>query len=138
MHPVELIDGVRCWIRDGKLMAVGRGRGGKPILADKDIPSHKWLWAAFVNSPWITEDGTYYAVGPHFNGNPYGLDEDFLEKQGRIKINVPLDTEEDIRAYFRDSQSYGIVFYDDDGRAQGIIRRQQYGFAWPIKDEVSK
>ena len=131
-HPVEMIDGVRCWIMDGKLMIAGKD--GKPIPADKDDPAHTWFWAAFVNSHWVKEDGTYYAVGPHFCGNPYHLDEDFLEKQGRIRISAPLETEEDIRAYFRDNASFGIVFYDEDGRSQGVIRREQYGFRWPVKE----
>lgn len=131
-YPVEMIDGARCWIRDGKLMVAGKD--GIPTPADKDDPAHKWFWAAFVNSHWVKEDGTYYAVGPHFCGNPYHLDEDFLEKQGRIKISAPLETEEDIRAYFKDNASFGIVFYDEDGRAQGIIRREQYGFGWPVRE----
>jgi hypothetical protein len=131
-YPVEMIDGARCWIRDGKLMVAGKD--GIPTPADKDDPAHKWFWAAFVNSHWVKEDGTYYAVGPHFCGNPYHLDEDFLEKQGRIRIYAPLDTEDDIREYFRDNASFGIVFYDEDGRAQGVIRREQYGFRWPVKE----
>ena len=127
-YPVEMIDGARCWIRDGKLMVAGKD--GIPTPADKDDPAHKWFWAAFVNSHWVKEDGIYYAVGTHFNGNPYGLDEDFLERQGRIRIFDKLDTEEEIEEYLRKNPVYGIVFCGKNGRIVRIVKRTQYGLKW--------
>ena len=90
----ELIDGEKCAIKDGKLMVAGKD--GEWTPANKENPAHKWFWVAFVNTHWAKEDGIYYAVGVHFSGNPYELDEDFLEKQGRIQILYPIETEDEI------------------------------------------
>lgn len=134
MERYELIDGGKCAIRDGRLWIPG-AEGKEWTPADHDNPAHKWYWAAFVNSHWVKEDGIYYAVGPHFNGNPYGLDEDFLEKQGRIKILAPLVTETGIEEYLRENPIYGIVFCGKSGRIVRIVRRTQYGLRWPVGDE---
>lgn len=47
---------------------------------------------AFANTDSNKEDGTYEAVGPHFQNNPYGLEKDILERHGRrILEAVPRD-----------------------------------------------
>lgn len=91
----------------------------------------KWLVAAYKNSPWITEDGTYEAVGPHFQNNPYGLDEDCLEKHGRIVIHDCPRTFEGIREYLRTHEIEGIVFWKD-GKPMCKIKRSDFGFKWPV------
>lgn len=89
----------------------------------------KWFWAAYLNSPWCVEDGTYEAVGVHFQGNPYGLDDDFLERHGRVKIkDFPRDFE-GMREYLRTHEIEGVVFWKD-GEPRCKIKRSDFGFPW--------
>jgi hypothetical protein len=130
-HPVEYIDGVKVMIRGGKLFC---RKGTEWAEIDRADPAHKWVVAAWYNSPWVTEDGRYTAVGAHIKGNPYGLDEDFLERDGRIRIFDKLDTEDDVREYFHAHPVYGIVFFAPDGKVDRVVCRTQYGCKWPVKE----
>lgn len=102
------------------------------VFVSCDKPEDKWFFQAYINTPWAKEDGTYEAVGPHFQGNPYGLDEDFLEKHGRIKIADCPRTFEGIREYLRTHEIEGIVWKrgEDD---YCKIKRRDFGFEWPVK-----
>lgn len=131
LFAVELIDGIKVAIVDGRLYKVDEG---KFTPVSKTDPAHKWIVSAWYNSPWVTEDGRYTAVGAHIKGNPYGLDDDFLERDGRIKIFEPLDTEGEIRDYFHTHPVYGIVFLKENGKVVKIVRRQQFGFLWPYRE----
>ena len=98
----------------------------------------KWYVAAYINTPWINEpgdgiaDGTYEAVGPHFQANPYGLDEDVLERHGRIKIDdCPRDFE-GIKEYLRTHEIEGIVWHRGNGD-MCKIKRRDFGFEWPVR-----
>lgn len=101
------------------------------LPVDFERGADKWFVAAYKNSPWITEDGTYEAVGPHFQNNPYGLDEDCLEKHGRIVIHDCPRTFEGIREYLRTHEIEGIVFWKD-GKPMCKIKRSDFGFKWPV------
>lgn len=92
----------------------------------------KWYREAYYNTPWCRADGTYEAVGPHFRSNPYGLDEDFIERHGRIKLrDCPRDFY-GIREYLRTHEIEGIVFWKD-GEPKCKIRRKDFGFEWPVR-----
>ena len=47
------------------------------VMVDTGNPADKWFWEAYMNTPpshfpgGEPVDGTYEAVGPHFQGNPY-------------------------------------------------------------------
>lgn len=99
--------------------------------AELKNPSNRWLAAAIDNTPWIgEEDGTFELVGRHIQGNPYGLDDDFLERHGRIKIkDFPRDFD-GMREYFRTHFIEGVVFWMD-GQPQCKIKRSDFGFKWP-------
>ena len=101
------------------------------LPVDFERGGDKWFVAAYKNSPWITEDGTYEAVGPHFQNNPYGLDEDCLEKHGRIVIHDCPCTFEGIREYLRTHEIEGIVFWRDN-KPMCKIKRSDFGFKWPV------
>ena len=90
---------------------------------------------AIANTPWIGEaDGTFELVGKHLQGNPYGLDADFLEPHGRIKLHdVPRDFV-GIRKWLANHEVEGIVFWLD-GEPRCKIKRTDFGFEWPIKDK---
>ena len=149
----EKVDGVCCAIIGGKFYKRFDAKEGRKI-PDGAIPcmpmrdpytgnwphwlpvdfergGDKWFVAAYKNSPWITEDGTYEAVGPHFQNNPYGLDEDCLEKHGRIVIHDCPRTFEGIREYLRTHEIEGICFWRD-GKPMCKIKRTDFGFKWPV------
>ena len=97
----------------------------------------KWFIRAWTNTTWANEDGTYEAVGPHFQSNPYGLDEDFLERHGRIKIpNCPRDYN-GIKKWLSEHEVEGIVFHRGNGD-MCKIKRTDFGYEWPIKGGEDK
>ena len=101
------------------------------VAVNMESNGDKWFRMAYVNSPWVNEDGTYEAVGPHFQNNPYGLDEDCLEKHGRIVIHDCPRTFEGIREYLRTHEIEGICFWRD-GKPMCKIKRTDFGFKWPV------
>ena len=103
------------------------------VPVDPSNPADKWYWAAYVNTPWVKKDGTYEAVGLHFQNNPYNMDSDFLEKHGRIVLyNVPRDYK-GIRAFLAVNEIEGIVWHRGNGD-MCKIKRTDFGFPWNGKD----
>lgn len=103
------------------------------VRVDPKKASDKWFVSALYNTPWAVQDGTYEAVGPHFQKNPYGLDEDFLESHGRIVLHdIPRDFE-GIKEYLRTHEIEGVVFWMG-GNPKCKIKRSDFGFEWPIKE----
>ena len=151
----EKVDGACCAIIDGRLWKRFDAKPGRKIppgaipcitradpitghwphwvLVDEKSSGDKWFVEAYKNTPWNREDGTYEAVGVHFQSNPYGLDADFLERHGRIKIKDCPRTFDGIREYLRTHAIEGIVFYKD-GDPRCKIKRTDFGFPWPIKE----
>lgn len=113
------------------------------VEADVSNPADKWFWEACDNAKEHNdfedlEDGTYEAVGVHFQGNPYHMSTDKLIKHGVSSIYL-LDengnrTFENIRLYLETHEIEGIVFWKD-GEPQCKIKRTDFGFAWPVKKE---
>ena len=103
------------------------------VKVDWKDKGDRWFVAAYENTPWYREDGTYEAVGVHFQSNPYGLDADFLEKHGRIKIKNCPRTFDGIREWLRVNAVEGIVWWKD-GKPQCKIKRRDFGFPWPVKE----
>mgnify|MGYP006916064079 CR=1 FL=1 len=93
-------------------------------------PGSKWYLAARENTLGPLADGTYEAVGPHFQGNPYGLEADTIKRHGEIVIPLPDRSFEGIRDYLRNHVIEGIVFWKD-GKPQCKIKRRDFGFKWP-------
>ena len=80
----------------------------------------------------IYSDGTYEAIGKHFNGNPYGFAKcDMLIKHGQDIIpNSELERSfEGIKRYLNENYIEGIVFWKD-GEPQCKIKRTDFGFDW--------
>jgi hypothetical protein len=103
-------------------------------------PSDKWFVEAFVNTPGVMIDnhainylpnGTYEAIGPHFQGNPYGLTGDILVPHGVEKIEVERSYE-GIKQYLTDHYIEGIVFWKD-GEPKCKIKRSDFGLRWNKK-----
>jgi hypothetical protein len=154
------IDGSCCAIIDGELYKRYDAKKGKkpPIDAvpccepdpvtghwphwvkvDSNNPSDKWFYEAFNNSfekarkngKLPLSDGTYEAVGPHFNGNPYGLCDDILEPHGVIKIGLNR-TFEAVKVFLENNYVEGLVFWLD-GEPVCKIKRSDFGLPWAIK-----
>lgn len=103
------------------------------VECSTENPADKWFIAAYnklISLPYVI--GTYEAVGPHFQGNPYNLDFDVLVPHGRDIIMLDLIKYEDIKKYLETHNHEGIVYwYHDEPICK--IRRKDFGFEWPIK-----
>ena len=124
-----------------------------PVL--KDNPSDKWFIEAYHNAPKPREvvydeksdllipvsvplpNGTYEAVGPHFQSNPYRLEEDILVPHGEYIVNLKRSFE-GIKYWLENNKEEGLVFWlKINGEFQPItkIKRSDFGLEWPIKKD---
>ncbi|MBQ3321214.1 MAG: hypothetical protein IJH05_00020 [Firmicutes bacterium] len=101
------------------------------VRVSMDAPEDKWFREAKKNYTEQLADGTYEAVGPHFQSNPYHLDMDTLIRHGMDVIDVPRSFE-GIRDYLREHNIEGIVFWEN-GEPRCKIKRSDFGFPWPEK-----
>lgn len=101
------------------------------VKLDKNNPADKWFFKAFHR--WPLPDGTYEAVGPHFNGNPYRFLVDSVVRHGSVEMppNFPRDYE-GMKTYLANHEIEGVVFWKD-GEPQCKIKRTDFGFEWPIR-----
>jgi len=143
----EKIDGSCCAIIGGKFYKRYDAKNGKtppvgaipccdpdPVTGHwphwvevDDTPSNKWFVNAYNNTP-VRDDGTYEAIGPHFQSNPYGLSDDILEPHGVKRVEVERSFE-GIKQYLSDHYIEGLVFWKD-GEPQCKIKRSDFGFLW--------
>lgn len=102
------------------------------VKCDRNNPADKWFWAAYDNTPKEElTDGTYEAVGLHFNGNNYNLDTDMLVRHGTEIVSVERSFE-DIKKYLETHNIEGIVFWLD-GEPKCKIKRSDFGLKWGKK-----
>lgn len=158
--PTLKVDGAACMIKDMVLYKRYDAKRGKSIPknaipcqdAPDEITGHfpvwipvnpndnadKWFIEAYRNYthtyrdlPLYNFNGTFEAVGKHFNGNPYNSEIDTLYRHGS-KIITDIDknyTYESIRDYLSEHYIEGIVFWF---RNEPLckIRRIDFGFEW--------
>ena len=148
-------DGSCCAIINGKFYKRYDAKNGKPLpdgaipcQAEPDPvtghfpcwvecsisnPADKWFFAALSFTPdFNIEDGTYEAIGSHFQGNPYGLGRDILIRHGKAIVDHEVERSyEGIREWLRTHPCEGLVFWKD-GNPQCKIKRSDFGFVWPI------
>ncbi len=125
------------------------------IKVDTNNPADKWFLSAFnfKHSLLIPnlKDGTYEAIGVHFQGNPYGLDFDTLIPHGSViahdfelyRSDSILDLHEYhlamVRLYLETHNVEGLVFWDKSGTNPICkIKRSDFGFEWPIKEKANE
>jgi hypothetical protein len=108
------------------------------VKCDRNNPADKWfVEAEYITSMWSNQglqlpDGTYEAVGKHFQGNPYNFKSDQLVKHGENIIEVER-TFDGIKQYLHDNYIEGIVFWlDNEPRCK--IKRTDFGFEWNGKE----
>ena len=155
--PTEKFDGSCCAIIDGVFYKRYDARKGKFILPDgaipcgapdpvtghwphwvkcsADNPADKWFMEAYQNSMGdVICDGTYEAVGPHFQGNPYRLHKDILLRHGVAKLRLLTgpQTLESLFGYLSNHFIEGIVWWDDQGPVCKL-KRTDFGLDWPVK-----
>lgn len=115
------------------------------VKCDRGNPADRWFIEAYKNTfvpesvkvyvygkNDLVDDGTYEAIGKHFQGNPYNLGYDMLVRHGMDKIEVAR-TFEGIRTCLERNDIEGIVFWKD-GQPQCKIKRSDFGFEWPVKE----
>lgn len=118
------------------------------VEIDPTKPEDKWLYQVCSREQmWLMcmygkelEEGTYEAVGPHWQRNPYHLKYDVLLKHGAAEI-IDLDYEngpysrtfEGIRQWLMDHNEEGIVFWYK-GEPRCKIKRSDFGIPWNVKE----
>jgi hypothetical protein len=110
------------------------------VKCDYNNPADKWFFKAYEGTkvyPSILSDGTYEAIGEHFQGNPYHLKGDTLVKHGEKVINAKLDSFEAIKEYLKNNRIEGIVFWLD-GEPRCKIKRSDFGFLWGASNKEEK
>ena len=98
------------------------------IPVKEDDPAAKWFLEGYRNSGCPTEEGTYEAIGPHFQKNPYHLEKDIIEKHGLREIVVPRDFE-GLKRWLTDHWVEGIVFWKD-GEPRCKLKRSDFNLRW--------
>lgn len=148
------IDGSCCAIIDGEFYKRYDAKNGKPIpigaikcqdeadpitghlpcwvKVEKEKPDDKWFIKAFdyarIDCLSNLADGTYEAIGKHFNGNPYNMEYDVLVPHGREIIEVE-HTFEGIKKFLSENRIEGIMFWLN-GKPQCKIKRSDFGYPW--------
>lgn len=111
------------------------------VKCDQHRADDKWFWAAYryslswgkaINNKEVLPDGTYEAIGKHFNGNPYGMILDQMVPHGTFAVYLPDRSFEVIRGWLQNANEEGLVFWKDN-EPQCKIKRSDFGFEWPIK-----
>lgn len=112
------------------------------VEVSESDPSDKWFLEALKNSAYSSSidraiklfaNGTYEAIGPHFNGNPYNFSRDVLVRHGITVVNVKRDFES-ISEFLNTTPIEGLVFWLN-GEPICKIKRTDFGYEWPVKDE---
>lgn len=107
------------------------------VPVENDDPQTKWLRVAkdaYIRKHKTILPGTYEAIGPHFQGNPYELKKDTLYMHGSDVIEVPR-TFEGIKEYLTQHFIEGIVFWKDWAPCCKI-KRSDFGLPWPVKNNM--
>lgn len=102
------------------------------VKVDNQKPEDIWFWSAYITSSWNGDyhlpDGTYEALGPHFQGNPYKLADDILIPHGKDIVPVTRSYE-NIKIYLELAGQEGLVFWKD-GEPKVKVKASDFGINW--------
>lgn len=153
------IDGSCCAVINGKFYKRYDSKKGKPlpegaikcqdepdpitghfpcwVQVDAVDPADKWFREALrhlsANYTLKLLESTYEAIGKHFQGNPYKMSYDTLERHGARPIFNLDRTFEGVRKWLDTHNEEGIVFWLD-GKPVCKIKRSDFGLEWPVKE----
>ena len=151
--PTVKIDGSACAIINGTLYHRYDVKWGRKVPLDcipcqaeadattghypvwvkcNDTKADMWFLVAYNNTGGVLKDGTYEAVGRHFQSNPYKLDYDILVRHGVNIIQTPMHTIEAVRGYLTQHNIEGIVWWLD-GEPICKLRRKDFFLPWVDK-----
>lgn len=122
------------------------------VKVSAENPADKWFIAAYNHKFAEIErddkglgeffrnqliDSTYEAIGKHFQGNPYNLEYDTIEKHGGF---VPdefdkLQTFDDIKTWIENHPEHEGLVWWVDGQPVCKIKRSDFGLKFPAKEE---
>lgn len=103
------------------------------VKCERNNPADRWFWSAYDNYQSEKSDGTYEALGPHFQSNPYNLAQDILRPHGQDVIKLTR-TFEGIRDYLETHNIEGLVFWKA-GEPRYKIKRKDFGLPWGKQNE---
>lgn len=148
--PTVKVDGSCCAIIDGKFYKrYDAKKGKKPpegaipcsepdpitghhphwVLVDENDSADKWFVEALKNYKGIITNATYEAIGVHFQGNPYNLEEDTLYLHGAVRVDLEDLSFAGIKKYLEEHYIEGIVFwYNNEPLCK--IKRKDFGLEW--------
>jgi len=160
--PTVKFDGSCCAIIDGKFYKRYDAKRGKtppvgfiPAQEEDQITGHRPGWVEIKEddpaSKWFCEarknaeeyfgtlsDGTYEAIGIHFQGNAERLDCDTLVRHGALVLGNDIPRSfEGLRDYLKTHYIEGIVFHRENGD-MAKIKRVDFGFEWNGKTKKQK
>lgn len=101
------------------------------VKINPNDPSDKWFVKAYESLDYTPGPGTYEAIGPHFNKNPYSLTSDILEPHGFKRVTVNRDYDS-IKEWLTANNEEGLVFWLN-GELVCKIKRKDFDLPWPIK-----
>lgn len=156
--PTEKMDGSCCAIIDGELYKRYDAKKGKTppagaipcddpdpvtghwphwVKCERKNKADQWFIEAYENTLYSlggVENGTYEAIGPHFQGNPYGIAFDIISPHGVKKLEhlTGPQTLESLRQYLTHNCIEGIVWWDGQGPVCKL-KRTDFGLEWPVK-----
>ena len=104
------------------------------VKIDETNPSDRWFIEAAKNYSLAYSidkfrDGTYEAIGPHFNSNPYSREHDILRRHGIDEVEVKRDFKS-IKKWLDEHNEEGLVFWFN-GEPVCKIKRTDFGLKWP-------
>lgn len=117
------------------------------VKVDPENKADKWFVAAFdkyaeVNMTAAKKyfallEGTYEAIGKHFNGNPYNMDYEIIEPHGVRKITENINSFETAKAWLENHPEHeGIVWWSIEKDVPVCkLKRTDFGFKFPVKEE---
>lgn len=138
------MDGCCCMVKGGRLFKRYEAKRGKvrpagfeaaqepdPVTGDVpgwlpvgDGPEDKWFKRAYESQ--TLSDGTYEAIGPHFQGNVEGLGGDQFYAHGSQELkDCPRDFA-GMRDYLSSLDVEGVVFHHPDGR-MAKVKKKDFG-----------
>lgn len=109
------------------------------VKVDHNRPEDKWFCEAYRNTLnaasglfGCLEEGTYEAVGPHFQGNPYKFRGDVLFKHGLNVVKIER-TFDGVKQWLELNEDHeGLVFWLR-GKPVCKIKRSDFGLPWNNK-----